>query len=185
MTGQYREGMRVVSGSARGRPLRAEVPATIRPTTDRVKESMFDILGSLGGVVDLDVLDVFCGSGALGIEALSRGANSVTFVDADPRALECAKQNLLAVGLDLDAARFVRATLPGWVAPQVDLVFADPPYGEVDAALVLAGISADLVVFESRDELGAIEGWRPLRERRYGTTLVTVLTRPDDEDVAE
>ena len=143
---------------------------------------MFDIVGSLGGVAGCDVIDLFCGTGALGIEALSRGARSVTFVDADPAALAIAKENLIGVGLDQSDAVFVRASVPGWVARPADLVFADPPYGDVDAAAVLEGLEVELVVFESRDPLGEISGWRSLKERRYGTTLVTVLTRPSDED---
>lgn len=143
---------------------------------------MFDIVGSLGGVAGCDVIDLFCGTGALGIEALSRGARSVTFVDADPAALAIAKENLIGVGLDPSDAVFVRASVPGWVARPADLVFADPPYGDVDAAAVLEGLEVELVVFESRDPLGEISGWRSLKERRYGTTLVTVLTRPSDED---
>ena len=143
---------------------------------------MFDIVGSLGGVEDCDVIDLFCGTGALGMEALSRGARSVRFVDADPAALAIAKENLIGVGLDQSDAVFVRAPVPGWVARPADLVFADPPYGDVDAGAVLEGLEVELVVFESRDPLGEISGWRSLKERRYGTTLVTVLTRPSDED---
>ena len=73
--------MRVIGGTSRGRRLAAPTPADVRPTSDRVRESIFDILGSMGGVDGLVVADLFCGSGALGIEALSRGAASVTFVD--------------------------------------------------------------------------------------------------------
>ena len=99
--------MRVISGTAKGRPLRAPLPSTIRPTTDRVKESIFDILGSRGGVVDLDVVDLFCGSGALGIEALSRGAASVVFVDADARAIAAVRSNIAATQLDDASVRYV------------------------------------------------------------------------------
>jgi pantetheine-phosphate adenylyltransferase len=80
-----------------------------------VRESIFDILGSLGGVEELDVVDLFCGSGALGVEALSRGAASATFVDRDPDALAAARENLSAVGLHDADATFVRAELPGWL----------------------------------------------------------------------
>ena len=75
--------MRVIGGRSRGRRLSARLPPTVRPTSDRVRESIFDILGSRGGVEGLRVVDLFCGSGALGVEALSRGAASVTFVDSD------------------------------------------------------------------------------------------------------
>jgi 16S rRNA (guanine966-N2)-methyltransferase len=174
--------VRVVSGEARGRRLKATLPSSVRPTTDRVKESIFDILGSLGGVVDLDVVDLFCGSGALGIEALSRGARSVIFVDSDPAALAAARENLKAVGLESKAATFVRASLPGWTGRPVDLVLADPPYSMEGVGDVLASIDAEMVVLESRDAPEVPVGWSHLRERRYGTTLVTVLARENTED---
>ena len=84
--------MRVIGGRSRGRRLSARLPPTVRPTSDRVRESIFDILGSRGGVEGLRVVDLFCGSGALGVEALSRGAASVTFVDSDPtRSTPCGR----------------------------------------------------------------------------------------------
>ena len=173
--------MRVISGSARGRALSAPLPATVRPTTDRVKESIFDILGSLGGVEGLEVLDLFCGSGALGIEALSRGAASVSFVDSDPAALGAARANLVAVGLDERAARFGRASLPGWSPPSADLVLADPPYASQGVSELLALLEAEVVVLESREPPELSERWMLHRQRRYGSTLVTVLRTPDSE----
>jgi 16S rRNA (guanine966-N2)-methyltransferase len=172
--------MRVVSGSARGRSLSAPLPAGVRPTSDRVKESIFDILGSLGGVADLTVLDLFCGSGALGIEALSRGAAAVTFVDADRAALDAAAANLAAVGLDAATARFLRARLPGAPLPSCDLVLADPPYDLAGVDELLEAIDAELVVLESRSEPLVSERWVVHRQRRYGTTLITVLRTADD-----
>lgn len=167
--------MRVVSGSARGRRLSAPLPKSVRPTTDRVKESIFDMLGSLGGVEGLGVIDLFCGSGALGIEALSRGAASVTFVDADRAALDAARANLVAVGLADAPTTFVLRHLPGWTFGHVDLVLADPPYdaGEIDE--VVAEIDADMVVLESRDAPQIPPGWVSHRQRTYGSTLVTVM----------
>src|ERR1700689_598665 len=91
--------MRVIGGRSRGRRLSARLPHSVRPTSDRVRESIFDILGSQGGVEGLGGVDLFCGSGALGVEALSRGAASATFVDLDPDALAAVRQNLHAVGL--------------------------------------------------------------------------------------
>jgi len=167
--------VRVVSGVARGRALSAALPDSVRPTTDRVKESIFDILGSLGGVEELRVLDLFCGSGALGIEALSRGAAEVTFVDADRRVLDAAKANVAAVGLTEAAAFFVRASLPGWRSPSVDLVLMDPPYDMVDLGGLLEGLEAEIVVLESATEPEIPDRWSVHRQRRYGTTLVTVL----------
>lgn len=91
--------MRVIGGLSRGRRLPARLPEGVRPTSDRVRESIFDILGSMGGVEGLVVADLFCGSGALGIEARSRGAAAVTFVDNDRGALDATRANLAAVGL--------------------------------------------------------------------------------------
>jgi 16S rRNA (guanine966-N2)-methyltransferase len=157
--------------------LKAKLPSTVRPTTDRVKESIFDILGSLGGVADLVVVDMFCGSGALGIEALSRGAAHVTFVDADRACLAAAAENLAAVGLDASSATFVHGRIPSVGVPASDLVLADPPYDLVDAAALLDDVDTSTLVLESRVSPSFSAHWAPTRERRYGTTLVTVMTR--------
>ena len=169
--------MRVISGSAKGRPLRAVLPSSVRPTTDRVKESIFDILGSLGGVVGLDILDLFCGSGALGIEALSRGASSVVFVDSDPKAIAAARANVEAVGLDLESCRFLTTSATMAASSDVDLVLMDPPYDMTDLSALLDDLDAETVVIESRQPVMEHERWATTRERRYGTTLVTVLER--------
>lgn len=133
------------------------------------------MLGSLGGVEDLDVLDLFCGSGALGIEALSRGAGSVTFVDSEQRSLDAAKANVAAVGLGDLQARFVRAALPAWVVPSADVVLADPPYDMTDLCGLLERLDAQIVVLETAQEPEVPDCWVVHRQRRYGTTLVTVL----------
>jgi 16S rRNA (guanine966-N2)-methyltransferase len=173
--------MRVIGGRSRGRRLAAKLPRSIRPTSDRVRESIFDILGSLGGVAGLDVVDLFCGSGALGVEALSRGASSATFVDADPNALAAVRENLAAVGLADESATLVRATLPGWLdaAPgrSFDLALCDPPYDFEGWPDLLAGLSADLAVLESSAAIPLSTGWVVAKERRYGGTLVTVVQR--------
>ena len=177
--------MRVIGGRSRGRRLKAKLPTTIRPTSDRVRESIFDILGSQGGVDGLDVVDLFCGSGALGAEALSRGAATATFVDQDPGALDAVRQNLEAVGLDDAQTTLVRAVLPGWLRTpaarerKFDLALCDPPYNFDEggwAALLgaLREIGTDTVVMESSSSIALPEGWMLTRERRYGGTLVTV-----------
>jgi len=173
--------MRVIGGRSRGRRLAAKLPRTVRPTSDRVRESIFDILGSQGGVEGLSVVDLFCGSGALGVEALSRGAASATFVDLDPGALDAVRQNLAAVGLSEEPAKLVRAALPGWLvasgAPDFDLALCDPPYGFEDWAALLGALRADVAVMESGAPIPLSEGWVVTRERRYGGTLVTVVQR--------
>ena len=170
--------MRVISGTSKGRRLTAAVPTGVRPTADRVKEAMFDIVYSRGGIVDAIVGDVFCGSGALGIEALSRGAAKVYFVDSSVRSLKATEENLIAVGLGLETSVRYRATLPGWQPPgPVDVVFADTPYDFTNWRDLLRGLDAQMVIAESEKDLGEIDGWVTTKSRRYGTTLVTVLER--------
>jgi 16S rRNA (guanine966-N2)-methyltransferase len=173
----YRGRVRVIGGSSRGRRLPARLPAGVRPTADRVREAIFDILGSMGGVAGLDVLDLFCGSGAMGAEALSRGAASVTFVDHDAAALAAVAVNLTAAGLGEAASTLVRAELPGWLgrAPAVDLALCDPPYVFEDWHTLLSSLRAGTAVLESADQVVVPEGWAIARSRRYGGTLVTVL----------
>ena len=151
----------------------------MRPTSDRVRESIFDILGSRGGVDGLSVVDLFCGSGALGLEALSRGAASATFVDQDPGALDAVRTNLSAVGLADEPAVFVRAALPGWLAgaPAFDLALCDPPYTFDVWPELLSILRADTAVLESSMPVSLPAGWMAARERRYGGTLVTVAHR--------
>ena len=171
--------MRVIGGRSRGRRLAAKLPAAVRPTSDRVRESIFDILGSRGGVDGLTVVDLFCGSGALGLEALSRGAASATFVDQDPGALDAVRTNLASVGLGDEPITIVRAALPGWLAgaPSFDLALCDPPYTFDAWPELLSILHADTAVLESSVPVSLPEGWMVARERRYGGTLVTVAHR--------
>ena len=173
--------MRVIGGRSRGRRLPARLPSGVRPTSDRVREAVFDILGSLGGVEGLDVLDLFCGSGALGAEALSRGAAAATFVDRDPRSLAAARHNLDHAGLAGESVHFIRASLPDWlagVAPRrFDVAFCDPPYAFDRWQRLLELLPAGLAVLESDHDLGVLGGWDVVRTRQYGGTLVTVARR--------
>jgi 16S rRNA (guanine(966)-N(2))-methyltransferase RsmD len=171
--------VRVIGGRSRGRRLVAKLPVAVRPTSDRVRESIFDILGSRGGVDGLTVVDLFCGSGALGLEALSRGAASATFVDQDPGALEAVRTNLASVGLGDEPITIVRAALPGWLAgaPSFDLALCDPPYTFDAWPELLSILHADTAVLESSVPVALPDGWMVARERRYGGTLVTVAHR--------
>ena len=176
--------MRVIGGRSRGRRLPAKLPKTVRPTSDRVREAIFDILGSQGGVEGLTVVDLFCGSGALGVEALSRGAASSTFVDLDADALAAVRQNLAAVGLQDEPATLVRAALPGWLessaAGPFELALCDPPYDFEEWPALLGALRADAVVMESAAPIVLPAAWVVARERRYGGTLVTVAHRSAD-----
>lgn len=148
----------------------------MRPTSDRVREAVFSTLGSLGAVAGATVADLFAGTGAMGIEALSRGAASVTFVDADSVAVATIRANLAATGLDGPAATVVRAGVEAWevTAAPVDVAFLDPPYSFDRWAGVLEGLQAGLVVCESGADLDLGPRWEVLRARRYGGTVVTV-----------
>ena len=159
--------------------------SAVRPTSDRVREAIFDILFSQGGVEGAQVVDLFAGTGALGIEALSRGAATVTFVERDPAALAAIRANLASVGLgeaerDGDAT-VVRADAESWVAStasRYDLALVDPPYRFAGWPGLVARLPADLAVLESGAEITAPEGWVVIKSRRYGGTIVTVA-RPE------
>ena len=178
--------MRIVAGAARGRRL-ASPPDGVRPTGDRVREALFASLGpTLHGT---SVLDAFAGSGALGLEALSRGAATATLVERDRRALEVLRDNVARVGLAgaevvaVDAVRLLRDAAAGGAVPPgapYDLVLLDPPYATDED--VLAGLLADLVpvlapgarVVVERAAEAPAPRWpaalRPDEPRRYGAT---------------
>jgi 16S rRNA (guanine966-N2)-methyltransferase len=167
--------VRVIGGTARGRQLRAKLPESVRPTTDYAREAIFSMLESRGGLSGLVVADLYCGSGAMGIEALSRGAAKAYFVDSDPACLAAARSNLEPLHLEGEAV-FVRATLPTWQPPSdLDLIMADPPYGPLAVEKLLAGVVCERVVIENDRFTAAPSGWRVVKEKRYGTTLVTML----------
>jgi 16S rRNA (guanine966-N2)-methyltransferase len=169
--------VRVVSGRLGGRRLIAPDGRDTRPTTDRVREAVFNALGSAGLIQDALVADLYAGSGAIGIEALSRGAAHCVFVERDRSALNALESNIRALGIDeISAVR--RSAVAGVVGSlDVDLVFADPPYGEVDWADLLGQIAAPFVVAEDDHEVRPPEGWHTVRARRYGRTWVTFLER--------
>jgi 16S rRNA (guanine966-N2)-methyltransferase len=171
--------VRVVAGSAGGRRLTVPPGVTTRPTADRVREATFNALGSLGVVEGAIVLDLFAGSGAMGIEALSRGAASATFVDTDPRAVAAVRANLEVTGL-ADRATVVRADVARFLAGagHVDLAVLDPPYATDDRtwAELLNGLHADVAVLESDREVPLPGSWGILRSRSYGGSVV-VLAR--------
>ncbi|MGZ4682244.1 MAG: 16S rRNA (guanine(966)-N(2))-methyltransferase RsmD [Acidimicrobiales bacterium] len=172
--------MRVVAGTARGRRLEAPDGTATRPTGDRVREAVFNSLHSLGAIEGATVLDLFAGSGALGIEALSRGAAHATFVDADRRSIAAVEANLAATGLAAQAT-VVRSDADSVLSRAVvegrrwDLALLDPPYAFDEWADLLTGFPADLVVVESDRSIEPPPGWGVVRERRYGSTLVAVL----------
>jgi 16S rRNA (guanine966-N2)-methyltransferase len=170
--------MRVVAGTARGRRLVAPAGHHTRPTSDRVREAIFNALHSLGAVEGATVVDLFAGSGALGIEALSRGAVHCTFVEPAPAAITAIRTNLTAAGV-ADRARVETRTVETYLAAgpgPVDVALCDPPYAYAgwDGLLAaLAALPAGLVVCESDRPVDLPPGWDGARIRRYGGTVVT------------
>jgi 16S rRNA (guanine(966)-N(2))-methyltransferase RsmD len=178
--------MRVIAGTSRGRRLAVFEGRDVRPTPDRVREALFNILRSrLGDFAGLRVLDLFAGSGALAIEALSRGATSACLVEKTPASAKIIRENLNRCNLS-DQAKLIILdawqALPGFTSRSIDLVFLDPPYGqelaeraliEVDRlellgkdGIVCAETAADEILPESIGQLRRID------QRRYGTILI-------------
>ena len=169
-------------GEARGRRLRA--PKNIRPTQGIVKQAIFNMVGP--EIENADVLDLFAGSGALGIEALSRGARSVTFVDRQLRGLDILRQNLDALGFK-DRARIVRGDVVRWLEASpsavnaAGFVFLDPPYDDVVLDRALEAIDrsqtrATVLAEHSRRQVPPnLSRLKVDRQRRYGDTVVTIF----------
>jgi 16S rRNA (guanine966-N2)-methyltransferase len=173
--------MRVVAGQFRGRRLVAPPGRAVRPTRDGVREAVFAMLDSMGVVKGASVLDLFAGTGALGIEALSRGAAQVTFVERDPGVLSVLRANLDRLGLGEPTATVVGADVVRFLArdargrPPADLALCDPPYAFSQWPELLGLVPARLVVVESGTELPTVDGWLVRNTRRYGGTLVSLL----------
>jgi len=178
--------MRIVAGSHRGRRLEAPADERIRPTSDRIRESLFNILDhKLGGFAGKRVLDGFAGTGALGLEALSRGAASALFIDKDRDALALARRNAASLGLtDKADFRLADITRPPQSAQRFDLILLDPPYGHGLAAAALGALAAagwlapgaTAVVEADRSQPEIIpDGFATLDSRDYGRTRIVLL----------
>lgn len=166
--------MRIVGGELSGRKILAPQNGRARPTSDRAREAIFNMLFSLGFPAGFRVVDLFAGSGALGLEALSRGAGETIFVDSDAVACRTISQNLKTLGLEGqvingDAIQRLRSL-------NVDLVLADPPYGYDGWNELLELADQALVVAESDSPLASFPGWELLRSRTYGRSVVTILS---------
>ena len=185
--------MRVIAGEARGRKLSVPPGLQVRPSGARLRESAFGILEHRGAIAGARVLDLFAGSGSLGIEALSRGAAGVTAVERDPQVADCLRANVDRCGFENRHRIVVRS------APEVlqsfpadagfDLIFLDPPYGKADIDAILGEISAagllaaDGIIMvehphtEGPDPTGDLEV--DLR-RRFGGSEITILRKRVD-----
>lgn len=172
--------MRVVAGDLRGRRIEAPVSEATRPTTDKVREAVFNALGSLGVIDGASILDLFAGTGAMGIEALSRGADHCVFVEKDRDALRILRSNIDNLGLAGRSTVIAGdAVTVGAQQRSVDVVIADPPYGFTDWQTLLRDVTATLVVLESDKPIGEIAGWETVREKKYGRTFVSFLQSGD------
>ena len=188
-------GLRVIAGSVRGRRLAAPAGDDIRPTKGIVREAMFSALDSRGAIADAVVLDLYAGTGALGLEALSRGADRAVLVERDRRALEAIEANVEHTGF-VDRARVVRSDVEDFLdAPPppeapFDLVFADPPYdvgaGAIETIVEHLGapgwLSPGATVSVERPVGSGVllpktfrTGW----ERTFGDTLVVFVEASD------
>lgn len=178
--------MRVIAGSARGMKLKTPAGRSFRPTTDRVKEALFSILGIR--VIGAAVLDLFAGSGALGIEALSRGAESCVFNDQDRGHLSLVRENLRKTGLlersrvfGLDYRKAIQLlSLEGF---QADLILLDPPYREefipsAAGEVVSSGLLKNdglIVVEHAAANRSWIDNYRLIKQKKYGDTMLSFI----------
>ena len=188
-----RGSIRVIAGSARGRKLVVPAGDHVRPTKDIVREAMFSALDARGALVDARVLDLYAGSGALAIEALSRGAHDAVLVERDRHALDAISANVTTLGLEprvevvrADAATFVRGGAPA--AAPFDLVFVDPPYDTPDEVITSLLSALDRPGWVAPDGIVTVErpprhpvvtppGWRSGWERAFGDTLLAFCWR--------
>lgn len=177
--------MRIIAGKWGGRVLRVPQGDATRPTADRTREALFSILVSrIGSFEGLAVADIFAGTGALGIEAMSRGAETCTFVDQDRDALKALKANLAMLDIRADVIPTSVSAL-GPSRRQFDLLMFDPPYGSGGAGALIERLtrlgwateSALATVETSKDEAVAADGWTLDVERSYGIAKLSVLSR--------
>lgn len=187
-------GVRVISGSARGLKLNTPGDDRVRPTTDRVKESMFNIVQDW--VYDSQVLDLFAGSGALGIEALSRGASQAVFCDNSLDSIKIIKSNIekarVADRSQIVSGDFKRCLRDMEAKNQsFDMIFVDPPYYEglfeevldtIRSYKILKKDGIVIVEHDAKRPIGQVEGLEVYKEKKYGITMLTFYCLEDDDE---
>jgi len=187
--------LRIIAGQAKGRKLNSLKGRKTRPTSDRVKEALFSMLSSI--VVNKEILDLFAGTGNLGLEALSRGAFKATFVDKDKSALNLLKSNIKLLEFEERAEiyladAFKALKMFGKAKKKFDIVFIDPPYGENLYERIIISLLCDkvlnkesIVVIEHLSQLHLREKYNGLsiaKSRRYGNTCITIYTKEDTNE---
>jgi len=201
--------MRIIAGQFKGRNILTKGLRDSRPTSDRVREAIFSVLASRGRIAGSNVLDLFAGSGALGLEALSRGARRAVFVDSDPASIAVIRKNAESMGLEQQTFGVLRQ-VEKFLAPsepkssenpgnarrveKYDYIFADPPYRTIGADSLLAKISESgllqeggLIVFEmAKVDLAGlspeVSGLRRVVEKIYGDTAVVFYMSARDSE---
>jgi len=177
--------MRIIAGQWRGRPIVAPKGEATRPTADRMREALFSMLASrLGSFEELAVADLFAGSGALGLEALSRGAASCVFVEQDRAAVDALKANIAKLGAKADVRAQSVLALPPAAKPY-DLILMDPPYGTGAGAVALDKLGrlgwADdatwISIETAKNETIEVDGFTADVERVHGKGKITLLRR--------
>lgn len=187
-------GVRVISGSARGLKLNTPGDDRVRPTTDRVKESMFNIVQDW--VYDSQVLDLFAGSGALGIEALSRGASQAVFCDNSLDSIKIIKSNIEKARV-ADRSQIVNGDFKRCLRDMeaknqsFDMIFVDPPYYEglfeevldtIRSCKILKKDGIVIVEHDAKRPIGQVEGLEVYKEKKYGITMLTFYCLEDDDE---
>lgn len=187
-------GVRVISGSARGLKLNTPGDDRVRPTTDRVKESMFNIVQDW--VYDSQVLDLFAGSGALGIEALSRGASQAVFCDNSLDSIKIIKSNIEKARV-ADRSQIVNGDFKRCLRDMeaknqsFDMIFVDPPYYEglfeevldtIRSCKILKKNGIVIVEHDAKRPIGQVEGLEVYKEKKYGITMLTFYCLEDDDE---
>jgi 16S rRNA (guanine(966)-N(2))-methyltransferase RsmD len=184
--------MRIIAGEWKGRSLHVPRDADFRPTTDRVKEALFNILSGVISWRETRVCDLYAGSGGLGLEALSRGALHATFIEMNQRSLTVLHRNL-GIAVDdnrvkvqrQDVRKYLRRTTDSF-----DLVFADPPYADLPADGFIDGIAGILnpgghavIEHAAHVQLEGLPSLPRIDQRRYGTTTISIFQSNDGEDI--
>lgn len=187
-------GVRVISGSARGLKLNTPGDDRVRPTTDRVKESMFNIVQDWA--YDSQVLDLFAGSGALGIEALSRGASQAVFCDNSLDSIKIIKSNIEKARV-ADRSQIVNGDFKRCLRDMeaknqsFDMIFVDPPYYEglfeevldtIRSCKILKKDGIVIVEHDAKKPIGQVEGLEVYKEKKYGITMLTFYCLEDDDE---
>lgn len=187
-------GVRVISGSARGLKLNTPGDDRVRPTTDRVKESMFNIVQDW--VYDSQVLDLFAGSGALGIEALSRGASQAVFCDNSLDSIKIIKSNTEKARV-VDRSQIISGDFKRCLRDMeaenqsFDMIFVDPPYYKglfeevldtIRSCKILKKDGIVIVEHDAKRPIGQVEGLEVYKEKKYGITMLTFYCLEDDDE---